>query len=67
MKFPLIGSDRIRESVLAWVAMRRIPHAILIEGEKGTGRHTLAKFIANSRRAEAVGAVIWQKRAHTPI
>ena len=48
MKFPLIGSDRIRESVLAWVAMRRIPHAILIEGEKGTGRHTLAKYIANS-------------------
>lgn len=48
MKFPLIGNDRIRESVLASVAMRRIPHAIIIEGEKGTGRHTLAKYIAIS-------------------
>lgn len=48
MRFPLIGNDRIRESVLAWVAMRRIPHAILIEGEKSTGRHTLANFIAKA-------------------
>lgn len=48
MKFPIIGNDRIRESVLASVAMRRIPHAIIIEGEKGTGRHTLAKFIAKA-------------------
>lgn len=48
MRFPIIGNDRIRESVLAWVAMRRIPHAVIIEGEKGTGRHTLANFIAKA-------------------
>lgn len=48
MKLPLIGNDRIRESVLASVVERRIPHAIIIEGEKGTGRHTLAKYIAKA-------------------
>ena len=48
MSFPLIGNERIKDSVCAAVGENRIPHAILIEGEKGTGRHTLARYIAQS-------------------
>ena len=48
MSFPLAGNERIKAAVLAAIAERRIPHAILIEGDKGTGRHTLASFISEA-------------------
>lgn len=48
MIFPLVGNERIKDAVLAFVYESRIPHAILIEGEKGTGRHTLSHFLAFS-------------------
>lgn len=48
MIFPLTGNDRIKSSVLAWTNENRLPHAIIIEGEKGTGRHTLANFLAEA-------------------
>lgn len=43
-----MGNDRIKESVLAAVSEERIPHAILIEGDIGTGRHSLALFLATA-------------------
>ena len=48
MSFPLAGNERIKAAVLAAVAENRIPHAILIEGDKGTGRHTLARFLSSA-------------------
>ena len=45
MIFPLVGNDKIRLSVNGFVAEKRIPHAIIIEGDAGTGRPTLANFL----------------------
>ena len=52
MNFPLAGNARIREALTAAVESGRLPHAILIEGDKGTGRHTLAAFIARAAVCE---------------
>ena len=48
MIFPLVGNDKIKLSVSNFIAEKRIPHAILIEGEFGTGKHTLANFLASA-------------------
>lgn len=52
MSFPLAGNVRIREALISAVESGRLPHAILIEGDKGTGRHTLAAFIARAAVCE---------------
>lgn len=48
MIFPLAGNEKIRSSVENSIRENRIPHAIIIEGDKGTGRHTLADFISKA-------------------
>lgn len=48
MSFPLIGNSKIRQSVENFLLENRMPHAILIEGDEGTGKHTLARFLANA-------------------
>lgn len=48
MIFPLVGNERIKTAVCTAIKEGRIPHAILIEGDFGTGKHTLAKYIAFS-------------------
>ena len=48
MIFPLIGNENVKGAVENAISARRIPHAILIEGDAGLGRHTLAHFIANA-------------------
>jgi len=48
MSFPLIGNEKIRPSVENFILEKRIPHAIIVEGDEGTGRHTLAYFLANA-------------------
>lgn len=48
MSFPLVGNIRIRDAVTTAVAENRIPHAILIEGDNGTGRHTLMHFLSKA-------------------
>lgn len=48
MSFPLVGNLRIRDAVMAAVAEKRIPHAILLEGDKGTGRRTLMRFLSRA-------------------
>lgn len=52
MSFPLIGNAKIKQSVLNFIKEKRLPHAILIEGDAGTGRHTLADFIATAAVCE---------------
>ena len=48
MSFPLVGNSSIKSAVQNVISARRIPHAIMIEGDAGLGRHTLAKYIAAS-------------------
>lgn len=48
MSFPLVGNGRINDAVTAAVAENRIPHAILLEGDKGTGKHTLMRFLSRA-------------------
>ncbi len=48
MSFPLIGNTKIKSAITCAIKERRLPHAILIEGDKGTGRHTLARFISSA-------------------
>ena len=52
MIFPLEGNGRVRESVEQFIASGRIPHAIIIEGDAGTGRRTLAGYIAKAAVCE---------------
>lgn len=48
MIFPLVGNSKINLALTNAIKEKRLPHAILIEGDAGTGRHTLADFIALS-------------------
>ena len=52
MIFPLIGNIRVREAVISAISANRIPHAIIIEGEQGQGKHTLAAYIAKAAVCE---------------
>lgn len=53
MSFPLIANERVKESVDLLISTRRIPHAIIIEGDEGTGRKTLARYLAKAAVCEA--------------
>lgn len=48
MSFPLVGNEKVRYTVESFLASSRLPHAIIISGEAGLGKHTLAKYIAKS-------------------
>ncbi len=48
MIFPLKGNENVKSAVLNAIAAHRIPHAILIEGDEGLGKRTLARFIAKA-------------------
>ena len=41
-----IGNEDLKETVLSAVRSGRFPHAFILEGEEGSGRHTLARIIA---------------------
>lgn len=53
MSFLFAGNSRIVNSVLQFAAQKQFPHAIIIDGNKGTGRHTIAKFIAQAAVCDA--------------
>ena len=48
MRFPLVGNEKIRISVENFIRESRIPHAIIIEGDRGTGRHILSDFLSKA-------------------
>ena len=48
MSFPLIGNERLREATERLIRADRLPHAVLINGEPGCGRHTLALHLARA-------------------
>ncbi len=45
MIFPLAGNNKITPTVINILKEHRLPHAILIDGDIGTGRHTLAHYL----------------------
>ena len=48
MIFPLIGNNKIRQSLENVLKEHHLPHAVLIDGDTGTGKHTLADYISVS-------------------
>lgn len=46
MSFPLAGNGRIKLAIENALKDCHLPHAILIDGDIGTGRHTLANFLS---------------------
>jgi len=44
----IVGNDKLCGTVENFINEKRIPHAILIEGDYGTGKHTLANFISKA-------------------
>lgn len=44
----IVGNDKLTLTVQNFIKEKRIPHAILIEGDYGNGKHTLAKFISKA-------------------
>jgi len=48
MNFPLVGNARLKGAVEKMLASGKIPHAVLIEGESGLGKTTLARFLCGA-------------------
>lgn len=44
----IVGNDKLCTTVQNFITEKRIPHAILIEGDLGTGKHTLANYISKA-------------------
>lgn len=44
----IVGNDMLVSTTQNFIKEKRIPHAILIEGDYGTGKHTLAKYLCNA-------------------
>ena len=44
----IVGNDKLATTVQNFIKENRIPHAMLIEGDYGTGKHTLADFISKA-------------------
>lgn len=44
----IVGNELLKTTVQNFITENRIPHAILIEGDYGTGKHTLANFLTNA-------------------
>lgn len=56
MMFPLAGNEKIKTALGNAIKENRIPHAIIIEGDTGLGKHTLTKFIAMAAVCEGEDA-----------
>lgn len=48
MNFPLIGNNRVKKNLQAMIDCGHLPHAVIIEGDEGLGKKTLAKFYAKA-------------------
>ncbi len=55
MSFPLICNEKIKAFLTAALSGGRLPHAIILEGEAGLGKHTLAEYISISALCEENG------------
>lgn len=48
MRFPLIGNGGVKRAVETAIEAHRFPHAVIIEGESGSGKSVLSGFIAEA-------------------
>ena len=46
MIFPIGGNKSLENTVKGLIASKRIPHAFIIEGDEGSGRHALKDYLA---------------------
>ena len=44
----IVGNDKLCNTIGNFIKEQRIPHAILIEGDLGTGKHTLTKYLSKA-------------------
>lgn len=59
MEFPgFLGNDEVKQALSAAFASGRFPHAVLLQGEAGCGKRTLAGLIAK--------ALVCRNREHAP-
>ncbi len=56
MSFPLCSNERVRDALNKVLLSRRVPHSLLIEGNPGTGKRTLARYIAKTLLCEEENA-----------
>ena len=59
-----LGNDEVKAALSAAFVGRRFPHAVVLQGEAGTGKRTLAKHIAKALVCRNAGSV--QTREHAP-
>ncbi len=52
----IVGNDKLTVTVENFIKAKRIPHAILIEGEYGTGKHTLTNYLTKAILCESENA-----------
>ena len=43
-----LGNDEVKAALSAAFAQRRFPHAVVLQGEAGCGKRTMAKLIAKA-------------------
>ena len=55
MSFPLRANENVKSAVISAINARRIPHAIMIEGDEGLGKQTLARYISRAAVCESGG------------
>lgn len=55
MSFPLRANENVKSAVISAINARRIPHAIMIEGDEGLGKRTLAQYISRAAVCESGG------------
>ena len=48
MNFPLIGNERLNKICSEYIKTNSLPHCIIIEGDAGSGRHTLCDYLIKS-------------------
>lgn len=46
MRFPLAGNGGVKRALELAISVGRLPHAIIIEGESGSGKSVLSRFLA---------------------
>ena len=59
-----LGNDQVKAALSAAFSMGRFPHAVVLQGEAGTGKRTLAKLIAKALVCRSAGTS--QDRENAP-